>query len=66
MTSDDLDESGFEGTLVLEQLAGIGRLEEFYAAVDSDDFDVAKNLTGLAEIDTQTIATVLQKMADAE
>ena len=34
MTMDDTD---FEGTLVLEQLAAIGKVEDFFDAVDSDD-----------------------------
>ena len=32
-----MDESDFEGTLVLEQLAAIGRVEEFFDAIDADD-----------------------------
>ena len=32
-----MDEQDFEGTLVLERLAAIGRVEEFFEAVDSDD-----------------------------
>jgi hypothetical protein len=32
-----MDESDFEGTLVLERLAEIGRVEDFFDAIDSDD-----------------------------
>ena len=32
-----MDEDEFEGTLVLEKLAAIGKVEEFFDAVDSDD-----------------------------
>ena len=32
-----MDESDFEGTLVLEQLAAIGKVDDFFDAVDADD-----------------------------
>lgn len=32
-----MDESDFEGTVVLKQLAAIGRVEDFFDAIDSDD-----------------------------
>ena len=31
-----MDERDFEGTLVLEQLAAIGRLEDFFDSIDSE------------------------------
>ena len=34
-------ESDFEGTLVLEQLAEIGRVEDFFDAIDADDIQRA-------------------------
>src|SRR5262245_34930430 len=34
-----VDESDFEGTLVLEQLAAVGSVEDFFDAVDSDDIE---------------------------
>lgn len=60
----DNDEEHFEGTLVLESLARIGRLEEFFAGVDSDDFSAVKELMREAGVDPQTMAVVLAKMAD--
>jgi hypothetical protein len=60
-----MDENDFEGTLVLEKLAEIGKVEKFFDAVDSDDFEKAKVLMKLAKIDQGTIAIVLKKMADA-
>lgn len=60
-----MDESDFEGTLVLEKLAEIGKVNDFFEAVDSDDFGKARNLMRQAYIDSQTIATVLKKMGDA-
>lgn len=37
-----MDEKDFEGTLVLEKLAEIGKLDSFFEAIDSDDFDKPK------------------------
>jgi hypothetical protein len=59
-----MDESDFEGTLVLEQLARIDKLEEFFGAVDADDFGHAKRLLLDAGVNNETIAIVLKKMAD--
>ena len=59
-----MDEQNFEGTLVLEKLARINRVEEFLGAVDSDNFETAKSLMEEANIDAQTMAIVLKKMAD--
>jgi hypothetical protein len=57
-----MDESDFEGTLVLEQLASIGRVEDFFDAIDSDDIDLAVSLMKKARIDAPTIAVVVKKM----
>jgi hypothetical protein len=59
-----MDEKDFEGTLILEKLARIDGLEEFMAAVDSEDCDKAAELMRAAEIDEGTIAIVLKKIAD--
>lgn len=61
-----VDEEDFEGTLVLEKLAEIGRVDEFFDAIDSDDFDKAKSLMRRAGIETPTIKIVLEKMAAAD
>jgi hypothetical protein len=61
-----MDEKDFEGTLVLEQLAAIGRVEEFFDAIDSDDVDRATSLMKKAKIDASTIAMVVRKMEDAD
>ena len=65
-TSFCMDESDFEGTLVLEKLAEIGKVEDFLDAVDADDFETAKKLLKKAQMDSETIAIVLQKMADSD
>lgn len=61
-----MDESDFEGTLVLEKLAEINKLDAFFEAIDSDDFDKAKSLMRKANVDAETIAIVLKKMNDAD
>jgi hypothetical protein len=63
-----MDETDFEGTLVLEQLAAIGQVEDFFDAIDSDDVDRATRLMKRANVDASTIATVVRKMeaGDAE
>jgi hypothetical protein len=61
-----MDEKDFEGTLVLEQLAAIGRVEDFFDAIDSDDVPRAASLMKKAKIDSSTIAMVVRKMEDAD
>jgi iron uptake system EfeUOB component EfeO/EfeM len=61
-----MDESDFEGTLVLEKLAEIGKIDAFFEAIDSDDFGRAKSLMKRANVDSETIAMVLKKMGDAD
>lgn len=61
-----MDETEFEGTLVLEQLAELGVLDEFFDAVDADDVPRAVALMRRARIDAETIAMVVQKMEAAD
>ena len=61
-----MTEEDFEGTLVLEKLAEIGKVDAFFDAIDSDDFQTAKALMKRAKIDAETIAIVLRKMQDAD
>lgn len=61
-----MEESDFEGTVVLEKLAEIGKVDAFFEAIDSDDFGKAKALMKRADIDTQTIEMVLKKMRDSD
>lgn len=61
-----MDENDFEGTLVLEKLAEIGKVDAFFEAVDSDDFAKARSLMKRAGIDSETISTVIEKMSDPE
>jgi hypothetical protein len=57
-----MDEHDFEGTLVLEQLAAIGRVDEFFEAIDADDVARATSLMKRANLDAPTIAIVVRRM----
>jgi hypothetical protein len=59
-----MDDTDFEGTLVLEQLAAIGKVEDFFDAVDSDDVERATALMRRAGVDAATIATVIRKIEE--
>jgi hypothetical protein len=61
-----MDESDFEGTLVLEKLAEIGRVDDFFDAIDSDNFKKALQLMRKAGLDADTIQIVLKKMGEAD
>jgi hypothetical protein len=61
-----MDESDFEGTLVLEQLAAIRKVDEFFEAVDADDTQRAAALMRRADIDEPTIATVIGKIEEGD
>lgn len=59
-----MDENDFEGTLVLEKLARIDKLEEFMDAADDADLERAQELMEEAGVDEETIEIVLKKMSD--
>jgi hypothetical protein len=61
-----MDESDFEGTLVLEQLAAVGTVEEFFDAIDADDVERAARLMKRANVGAATIATVIRKMEESD
>jgi hypothetical protein len=61
-----MDETDFEGTLVLERLAEIGKVDEFFEAIDADDVSRAVALMRRADLDAATIATVVKKMEEAD
>ncbi len=61
-----MDETDFEGTLVLEQLAAIGKVEDFFDAIDSDDVQRATTLMKRANLDASTIAMVIRKMEESD
>jgi hypothetical protein len=61
-----MDEIDFEGTLVLEQLAAIGKVEDFFDAIDADDVARATQLMRRADVDASTIAIVVRKMEESD
>jgi hypothetical protein len=61
-----MDDEDFEGTLVLEQLAAIDKVDDFFEAIDADDLGRATALMKSANIDAATIATVLKKMEESD
>jgi len=61
-----VDESDFEGTLVLEQLAAIDRVDDFFEAIDADDVGRAVALMKEASVDAGTVAIVVRKMEEAD
>lgn len=61
-----MDEQDFEGTLVLEKIAEIGKLDAFFDAIDADDFAKVKSLLRKAQIDQETIQIVMKKMSLAD
>jgi hypothetical protein len=63
---DTVDARDFEGSLVLEQLAAAGRIDEFFEAIDSDDVQRATSLMRMARVDASTIAVVVKKMKVAD
>ncbi len=56
----------FDGSLILEKLAEIGEVDNFYEAVDADDFSRAKALLRKAGANALEISIVLEKMANSE
>ena len=61
-----MDDSDFEGTLVLEQLAAIDKVDEFFEAIDADDVQQAVRLMRAARVDVPTIAIVVRKMEESD
>lgn len=61
-----MDKEYFEGSLVLEKLAQIHKLDEFYDAIDSDDFSAARSLMLEAGLSLPAIEIVLNKMKHSE
>jgi hypothetical protein len=57
-----MDEIDLEGTLVLERLAEIGKVEDFFEAIDADDVALAAKLMKTARIDAPTIAAVVRRI----
>jgi hypothetical protein len=61
-----MDDADFEGTLVLEQLAAIGLVDDFFEAIDADDVELATKLMKRADVDASTIAIVVKKIEESD
>jgi hypothetical protein len=61
-----MDDSDFEGTLVLERLAEIDKVDDFFEAIDADDVERARALMKLADVDAATIAVVIRKIEEGD
>ena len=61
-----MNEDQFEGSLIMEKLAQIGKDQDFFDAIDSDDFDKVKFLMKEAGIDSDSISIVLNKINQEE
>lgn len=61
-----MDHADFDGTTVLEALAAIDRVEDFFDAVDGDDIARAVALMKRANVDAGTIRVVVRKLEEAD
>jgi hypothetical protein len=61
-----MEESDFEGSAVLEQLAAVGEVDGFFEAIDSDDLVRVKALLRLARVDASEIEIVLRKIRESD
>lgn len=59
-----MDELDFEGTLVLEKLASVNLVDDFFEAVDSDNLYQVETLLRQAEVDDDTIEEVLRQIEE--
>lgn len=59
-----MDQTDFEGTLVLEKLAELNLVDQFFEAIDSDDFKKARHLMQKAGLGEEAISVVLKMMAE--
>lgn len=60
-----MDENDFEGTLVLEKLAAIGLVEDFFDAIDSDDIEKAILLMKKAQVSVEAMKLVIKKVRES-
>lgn len=59
MNNDDL------GSLVLEKLAELGLIDDFYKAVDSDDFSKIEEVLSSAGVEDKTIGSIIQQLVES-
>lgn len=61
-----MNEEDFEGSIVLEQLASMDLVDDFFDAIDSDDLDKVVFLLKKARIDGETIRETVDKIMEAQ
>jgi hypothetical protein len=61
-----MNEDAFEGTLILEMLAELGLVDDFYEAIDSDNISRAVSLMRRAQLDEETIAITVRKIQESD
>jgi hypothetical protein len=59
-----MNEDDFEGSLVLEKLASLGLVDDFFDAIDSDDVGEMISLLREAGIDEETVQSIIRKISD--
>lgn len=60
-----MNELDFEGTLVLEKLATLDLVDDFFEAIDSDNIHEVESLLRQADIDEETIEEILRQIEEA-
>jgi hypothetical protein len=58
-----MSEDVFEGSLVLEMLAELGLVDDFYEAIDSDNIARVVSLMRTAKVDEETIEAVVREIS---
>lgn len=56
----------FEGSVILERLALVDRVEDFFEAIDNDDFEYARELMELAGVADGDIEVAIAMMKDSD
>lgn len=59
-----MDKMDFEGSIILEKLAEVDLLEDFFESVDADNLLKVESLLREAEVDEDTIEEVLRQIEE--
>lgn len=59
-----MDEADFEGSLILERLAEINKVDEFFEAIDADNISKVTSLMKKAGLDVATIQEVVSRIQE--
>lgn len=59
-----MNQEDLEGSLILEKLASLDLVDEFFEAIDSDDLVKITALLKEADIDDETIRWVMDQIED--